>query len=148
MNNVPFAGGREGRYSRLMDRHCLMTAGDYLADSPIAGVLKRGQVLEKVESVLLPLFPAAVAANVRVCNYEAGVVVLLVASPVWKAKLRMIKPDLMRKAELAGLVVHDVEVRTVRALPVVEDRAPAAAVGSPTARKALSEAIRLLESGD
>lgn len=125
-----------------------MTPDACLAASPLAGVLKRAQVLEQVESVLLPLFPPAVAANVRVCNYDAGVVVLLVASPVWKAKLRMIKPDLMRKAELSGLVVNDIEVRTVRALPATEATRPEATTGSPAARKALAEAIRLLESGD
>lgn len=133
-----------------MDRSgsTITTLADSLANSPIAGVLRRAEVLEKVETVLLPLFPGPVAANVRICNYEEGVLVLLVASPVWKAKLRMIKPDLIRRADQAGIVVRDIEVRSVPSLPVTRDRAQLEITASPTAREALAEALRLLESGD
>lgn len=124
-----------------------VTLSETLAASPLAGVLHRAQVLEKIESVLMPLFPPAVAANLRICNYEDGVLVVLVASPVWKAKMRMIKPDLIRKADQAGIIVRDIEVRSVASLPVPRDRIDLELGVSDTARQALAEALKLLESG-
>lgn len=128
--------------------HRATTPHETLAASPLAAVLHKAQVLETLESVLLPLFPSAVANNLRICHYEAGVLVVLVASPVWKAKLRMIKPDLIKKADQAGILVRDIEVRTVMALPIHRDRTDLELGGSEAARRALAEAMRLLESED
>lgn len=130
-----------------MTRHSSVSLKDSLAASPLAGVLKRAQMLEQLEVALLPLFPPPVPKHIRICNYEQGVLVLLVASPVWKAKMRMIKPDLIKKAEQAGIFITDIEVRTVPVLPARADDAQEKIAGSPTARKALSEAMQLLESG-
>ena len=111
------------------------TLNETLAASPLAGVLHRAQVLEKIES------------NLRICNYEDGILVVLVASPVWKAKMRMIKPDLIRKADQAGIIVRDIEVRSVATLPRPRDRTDLELGVSDTARQALAEAVKLLESG-
>lgn len=61
---------------------------------------------------LRPLLPNPLAAHARLANYEHGRLVFMVDAPVWRAKLRLLAPELLVAARSVGLAATELVVKT------------------------------------
>ncbi|MDH5393758.1 MAG: DUF721 domain-containing protein [Gammaproteobacteria bacterium] len=53
-----------------------------------ARITEKSQLLDKLNALILPLLPAASHSHIKAANYANQVLVLIVDSPVWAARLR------------------------------------------------------------
>lgn len=80
--------------------------------APAGDPIRRALWLDDLDRRFHPLLPAALAPHVRLANYERGRLVFLVDAPVWRAKLRLLAPQLLDAARSLGLEAREVVVRT------------------------------------
>ncbi len=119
---------------------------DALLAVPAGDTIRRALWLDELDRRLRPLLPYPLDAHARLANYEPGRLVYLVDSPVWRAKLRLLAPELLVSARSMGLDAAELIIKT--SLP---SRAPPPAVPgktvtmSATAKKALEAALASLK---
>lgn len=77
----------------------------------LARVIERAQWLAGVDVLLRQKLPSTLAGQVTLANVDDNHLVLLVASPVWKAKLRQHVHELEDAAAAAGLPGRTVLVK-------------------------------------
>ena len=78
--------------------------------------LRRALWLDALDQRLRPTLPSSLAAHARLANLDGGRLVYVVDAPVWRAKLRLIAPELLDAARSLGLGVTDLVVK-VTTLP-------------------------------
>ena len=118
---------------------------DALLAGSHADPLRRALWLDALEQRLRPLLPAALAAHARFANVDAGRLVFLVDSPVWRARVRLASADLLDAARSIGLQCDEVVVKTTTTPLWPEPPAPRRPIPlSAATREALQAALASL----
>jgi len=78
--------------------------------------LRRALWLDALDQRLRPSLPPSLANHARLANLDGGRLVYVVDAPVWRAKLRLVAPELLDAARSLGLGVTDLVVK-VTTLP-------------------------------
>jgi hypothetical protein len=73
--------------------------------------LRRALWLDALDQRLRPSLPPALAPHARVANVDGGRLVYVVDAPVWRAKLRLVAPDILDAARSLGLGVSELVVK-------------------------------------
>ena len=108
--------------------------------------LRRALWLDALDQRLRPSLPPSLVNHARLANLDGGRLVYVVDAPVWRAKLRLVAPELLDAARSLGLGVTDLVVK-VTTLPV---QSPERAEGRKTtpmsaaAKEALQAALASL----
>ncbi len=122
---------------------------DALLAVPAGNTLRRALWLDELDRRLRPLLPFPLSAHARLANHEHGRLVYLVDSPVWRAKLRLLAPELMSGARSMGLDAAEVVIKTNLPSRAPAPPAPAKTVTmSAAAKKSLEAALASLKSTD
>jgi hypothetical protein len=122
---------------------------DALLSGASADPVRRALWLDALDQRLRPLLPPSLAAHVRLANVNGAQLVLLVDSPVWRARVRLAAPQLLEAAARAGLVVTDVVVKTTTRPLQAQVAAPRAPIPmSREAQEALRSALESLARPD
>jgi hypothetical protein len=102
--------------------------------------------LDAVDLRLRPHLPPSLAVHTRLANIDGAKLVLLVDSPVWRARLRLATPVLLVAAQSIGLEITEVVIKTATA-PLQPASAPAKAAKpmSAAARETLQAALASLD---
>ena len=74
--------------------------------------LRRALWLDALDQRLRPSLPPSLAAHARLANLDGGRLVYVVDAPVWRAKLRLVSPELLDAARSLGLGVTELVVKT------------------------------------
>ncbi|RPE79517.1 DUF721 domain-containing protein [Vulcaniibacterium tengchongense] len=85
---------------------------DALLAEPAGGPIHRALWLEELDRRLRPRLPVPLAAHARLANFERGRLVFVVDAPVWRAKLRLLAPELLDAARSVGLDAAELVVKT------------------------------------
>lgn len=85
---------------------------DALLAEPAGNPIRRALWLDDMDRRLRPLLPNPLAAHARLANYEHGRLVFMVDAPVWRAKLRLLAPELLVAARSVGLAATELVVKT------------------------------------
>lgn len=119
---------------------------DALLAEPAGDPIRRALWLDELDRRLRPLLPFPLAAHARLANYERGRLVYVVDAPVWRARLRLLAPELLDATRSIGLVVAEFVIKT-SVDPVAPPReAPRKPVTmSPAAKEALEAALASLK---
>jgi hypothetical protein len=121
---------------------------DALLAGSHADPLRRALWLDALEQRLRPHLPPALAAHARFANVDAGRLVFLVDSPVWRARLRLASAELLDAARSIGLECNEVVVKTATAPPRPESPAARRPIPlSAATREALEAALASLGDG-
>src|SRR3970282_1782563 len=124
---------------------------DALLEDPAGDPIRRALWLDDLDLRLRPSLPSPpaapsrLAAHARLANYENGRLVYLVDAPVWRAKLRLLGPELLDAARSIGLAAVEFVIRT--SLPPVApplQRARNTVPMSAAAQQALQAALASL----
>ena len=108
--------------------------------------IRRAMWLDELDRRLRPLLPPALAAHARLANYERGRLVFVVDAPVWRARLRLLAPELLDAARSIGLAPVEFVVKTSLVPNTPPPAAPRKTVTmSPAAKEALQAALASLE---
>ncbi|HXH00816.1 MAG TPA: DUF721 domain-containing protein [Xanthomonadaceae bacterium] len=135
MSNSSNPGSRAPR--NALDAALSGTSGD-----PV----RRALWLDAMDLQLRAALPSTLAAHARLANIDGEKLVLLVNSPVWRARMRLAAPDLLRAARSIGLEVRQLVVKTslLTAPHPGGDRPPRPR--SAAAGRALRDALDCLEA--
>src|SRR5690606_10946274 len=121
---------------------------DALMAAPAGDPIRRALWLDDLDRRFHPLLPATLAAHARLANYERGRLVFVVDAPVWRAKLRLLAPELLDAARSIGLVPAEFVVKTSLVPNTPPLQAPRKTVTmSPAAKEALQAALASLKPG-
>jgi len=104
--------------------------------------------LDELDRRFHPLLPPSLAPHTRVANFEHGRLVFLVDSPVWRAKLRLLAPQLLDTARSLGLEAREVVVRTSLVPAPPPAPKPRPVTMSAAARQSLEAALASLRAPD
>jgi len=74
--------------------------------------LRRALWLDALDQRLRPSLPPSLAAHARLANLDGGRLVYVVDAAVWRAKLRLVAPELLDAARSLGLGVTELVVKT------------------------------------
>jgi len=85
---------------------------DALLADPAGDPIRRALWLDELDLRLRPYLPSALGAHARLANYENGRLVYLVDAPVWRAKLRLLAPELLGAARSIGLAAVEFVIKT------------------------------------
>lgn len=85
---------------------------DALLADPAGDPIRRALWLDELDRKLRPYLPAPLAAHARLANYEHGRLVYLVDAPVWRARLRLLAPELLDAARSIGLTAAEFVIKT------------------------------------
>ena len=111
--------------------------------------LRRALWLDALDLRLRPCLPPSLAAHARLANYERGRLVFVVDAPVWRAKLRLLAPELLDAARSIGLAAVEFVVKTSLVSASPPPAAPRNTVTmSPAAKEALQAALASLRPGN
>jgi hypothetical protein len=111
--------------------------------------LRRALWLDALDQRLRPTLPSSLAAHARLANLDGGRLVYVVDAPVWRAKLRLIAPELLDAARSLGLGVTELVVKTTTHPIHPPKRAdPKAIPMSAAAKEALQAALASLKNPD
>lgn len=122
-----------------------VAALDALLAEPAGDPIRRALWLDGLDRRLRPFLPPSLAAHARLANYEHGRLVFLVDAPVWRAKLRLLAPELLDAARSLGLDAVEFVIKTSLAPVAPPPAAPRNTVTmSPAAREALQAALASL----
>lgn len=122
-----------------------VAALDALLAEPAGDPIRRAMWLDELDRRLRPLLPSPLAAHARLANYERGRLVFVVDAPVWRAKLRLLAPELLDAARSIGLAAVEFVVKTSLVPATTPPAAPRNTVTmSPAAREALQAALASL----
>ena len=139
---VPMSDSRSGSSPQSAPRAAL----DALLAGAAGDPIRRAMWLDAVDLRLRPHLPPSLAAHARVANVVGTKLVLIVDSPVWRAKLRLAVPVLLASARSIGLEITEVVIKTATAPLQPEPAAPRAAVPmSAAARESLQAALASLD---
>jgi hypothetical protein len=109
--------------------------------------IRRAMWLDELDRRLRPFLPSPLAAHARLANYERGRLVFVVDAPVWRARLRLLAPELLDAARSIGLAPAEFVVKTSLNSDAPPLPAPRKTVTmSPAAKKALQAALDSLKS--
>lgn len=123
------------------------TALDALLAGAAGDPIRRALWLDTVDLRLRPCLPPSLAAHARVANVDGAKLVLIVDSPVWRARLRLAAPALLVAARSIGLEITQVVIKTATASLQPAPAPQAAAVPiSAAARNALQAALASLDA--
>src|SRR5690606_40087586 len=89
-----------------------VAALDALLAEPAGDPIRRAMWLDELDRRLRPLLPSPLAAHARLANYERGRLVFVVDAPVWRAKLRLLAPELLDAARSIGVAAVELVVKT------------------------------------
>lgn len=108
--------------------------------------LRRALWLDALDQRLRPSLPPPLADHARLANLDGGRLVYVVDAPVWRAKLRLVAPELLDAARSLGLGVTEVVVKTTT-LPFHPPKPaePKAIPMSAAAKEALQAALASLK---
>ena len=119
---------------------------DALLAQPAGDPIRRALWLDGLDHQLRPLLPPSLAAHARLANYERGRLVFVVDAPVWRAKLRLLAPELLDAARSIGLAPAEFVVKTTLVPNTPPLQAPRKTVTmSPAAKEALQAALASLK---
>jgi hypothetical protein len=108
--------------------------------------------LDGLDRQLRPLLPPTLAPHARLANFERGRLVFVVDAPVWRAKLRLMAPELLDAARSIGLEATELVVKATLSPPAgTASPPPATRKSKPisaTAQKALQAALASLQQPD
>jgi hypothetical protein len=122
-----------------------VAALDALLAEPAGDPIRRAMWLDELDRRLRPLLPSPLAAHARLANYERGRLVFVVDAPVWRAKLRLLAPELLDAARSIGLAAAEFVVKTSLVPPAPPPPARRNTVTmSPAAKEALQAALASL----
>src|SRR5690606_12113490 len=122
---------------------------DALMAAPAGDPIRRALWLDDLDRRFHPLLPAALAPHARLANYERGRLVFVVDAPVWRAKLRLLAPELLDAARSIGLAAVEFVVKTSLVSASPPPAAPRNTVTmSPAAKEALQAALASLRPGN
>jgi hypothetical protein len=122
---------------------------DALLAEPAGDPIRRALWLDELDRRLRPLLPFPLAAHARLANHERGRLVYLVDSPVWRAKLRLLAPELLVGARSMGLDAAEFVIKTSLAPGAPPQPAPRKPVTmSAAAKEALQSALASLKPAD
>ena len=122
-----------------------VAALDALLAEPAGDPIRRAMWLDELDRRLRPLLPSPLAAHARLANYERGRLVFVVDAPVWRAKLRLLAPELLDAARSIGLAAVEFVVKTSLVSASPPPAAPRNTVTmSPAAKEALQAALASL----
>lgn len=110
--------------------------------------LRRALWLDALDQRLRPSLPPSLANHARLANLDGGRLVYVVDAPVWRAKLRLVAPELLDAARSLGLGVTDLVVK-VTTLPAHASERAEKAVSTPmsaAAKEALQSALASLSN--
>lgn len=114
---------------------------DALLAESVGDPIRRAMWLDELDRRLRPLLPFPLAAHARLANYERGRLVFVVDAPVWRAKLRLLGPELLDAARSIGLAPVEFVIKT-SLVPNTPPQAPRKTVTmSPAAKEALQAAL-------
>ena len=107
--------------------------------------LRRALWLDALDQRLRPSLPPSLANHARLANLDGGRLVYVVDAPVWRAKLRLVAPELLDAARSLGLDATDVVVKTTTLpfQPPARAERPATPM-SAAAKEALQAALASL----
>lgn len=107
--------------------------------------VRRALWLDALEQQLRPCLPPALSPHCRLANVAGTRLVFIVDSPVWRAKLRLVAPELINAAQSIGLAVTEVTAKTTLTPPSPLDGAQRMAKPvSEASRNGLKTALDLL----
>lgn len=120
---------------------------DALLAEPAGDPIRRALWLDDMDRRLRPLLPFPLSAHARLANFERGRLVFLVDAPVWRAKLRLLTPELLQAARSIGLVAAELVIKTsaVPLEPRPEPPPQKTVTMSATAQQALQAALASLK---
>jgi hypothetical protein len=108
--------------------------------------LRRALWLDALDQRLRPSLPPSLAAHARLANLDGGRLVYVVDAPVWRAKLRLVAPDILDAARSLGLGVAELIVKTTtHPIPPPVRAEPKAIPMSAAAKEALQAALASLK---
>ena len=110
-----------------------------VASAGLGGLVDRARWLDALDRRLRQSLPPPLDRQCRLANVRDDRLVFLVATPVWKSRLRLHTDTLLRAAAEAGLQVRSLTVKVATMLPVPPGEAPHPPL-SPAARDALRSA--------
>lgn len=114
--------------------------------APAGDPIRRAMWLDELDRRFHPLLPAALAPHARLANYEHGRLVFLVDAPVWRARLRLLTPQLLDAARSLGLQAGEVVIR-IRLVPPAPPAPPRRPLHiSDAARESLEAALASLKA--
>ena len=126
-----------------------VAALDALLAEPAGDPIRRAMWLDELDRRLRPLLPSPLAAHARLATYERVRLVFVVDAPVWRAKLRLLAPELLDAARSIGLAAVEFVVKTSLVSASPPPAAPRNTVTmSPAAKEALQAALASLRSGN
>lgn len=109
MSDSKYRGPKPARADRNTGPQAPIEA--LLADSAF-DPLRRALWLDALDQRLRPFLPPSLAAHARLANLDGGRLVYVVDAPVWRAKLRLVAPDILDAARSLGLGVAELVVKT------------------------------------
>lgn len=122
---------------------------DALLAVPAGDTIRRALWLDELDRRLRPLLPFPLSAHARLANHEGGRLVYLVDSPVWRAKLRLLTPDLLVGARSMGLDAAELIIKTSLPSRTPAPPAPRKTVTmSAAAKEAFEAALASLKPAD
>ena len=108
--------------------------------------LRRALWLDALDQRLRPSLPPSLAPHARLANLDGGRLVYVVDAPVWRAKLRLVAPDILDAARSLGLGVAELIVKTTTDPFVPLARSESKAIPmSAAAKEALQAALASLK---
>jgi hypothetical protein len=119
--------------------------------TPVAALLaeleRREQLLQRLHRDL----PPSLAAHCRQAALDAGRLTLIVDSPVWVSRLKVLVPQLVDSVREDGIEIVDWRIRALplASLPMTQSRAlgpPSVPSSGPSAERPLAAALRRLSA--
>lgn len=116
-----------------------------LLAEPAGDPIRRAMWLDGLDRRLRPCLPHPLSAHARLANFENGRLVFVVDAPVWRAKVRLVAPELLDAARSVGLVAAEVVVKIAipPSHPAPAERPPIPM--SPATQRALQAALASLK---
>jgi len=111
-----------------------------------ADPVRRALWLDTVEQQLRPCLPPALSPHCRLGNVTGGKLVFIVDSPMWRTRLRLAAPELIKLARSIGVAATEV-VAKVSTTPMqsMQTTGPAVKTMSAASRQALQAALESLQ---
>lgn len=114
-----------------------------------ADPVRRALWLDTLEQQLRPCLPPALSPHCRLGNVTGGKLVFIVDSPMWRTRLRLAAPELIKLARSIGVAATEVVAKVSTAPPQsAQATGPAVKPMSAASRQALQAALHSLQEPD
>ena len=77
----------------------------------LGGIIERAELIDALDRQLRQSLPGTLASRCRLANVDTDRLVFLVASPIWKTRLRLHSGDLLAAATALGLKVRELTIK-------------------------------------